>query len=184
MTTIDLETTELLFGHTDEDSAYLVDDYPYGRKRTQIRYWIETVPKKGDRFCAQTLNPKTGLWNKPKKSTYMNIMVMTRAEDVAEGKGILKVRYSGLRDWIDQDELVSWVNTIGVSNLNEEQKKMLAYVRAVNKVYANVTFNVRSETGMTEERKAELDAEQAEIRQRIGCAVAGETMANRKEMGV
>lgn len=60
-----------LYGHTSEATAYLVDDYPYGfTLRTQIRYWLEGKPGKGWRFVSQTLNPKTGRWNKPKASTY------------------------------------------------------------------------------------------------------------------
>jgi hypothetical protein len=60
-----------LYGHTDENSAYVVDDYPYGFKlRTQIRYWLESTKGKGARFVSQTMNPKTGRWNAPKKSTY------------------------------------------------------------------------------------------------------------------
>ncbi len=42
------ETTELLFGHTDETTAYVVDDYPFGYKlKCSIRYWIETDAKRG-----------------------------------------------------------------------------------------------------------------------------------------
>ena len=60
-----------LYGHASEATAYVVDDYPYGlRVRTTIRYWLEHKPKKGWRFMAQTRNPKTGAWNKPKASTY------------------------------------------------------------------------------------------------------------------
>jgi hypothetical protein len=53
------------------NSAYVVEDYPYGfNLRTSIRYWLESNPSKGVRFLSQTLNPKTGRWNKPKASTY------------------------------------------------------------------------------------------------------------------
>jgi hypothetical protein len=63
-----------LYGHTDMNSAFLVDDYPYGfQLRTQIRYWLEYKPSKGYRFVSQTKNPKTGQWNKPKASTYMEL---------------------------------------------------------------------------------------------------------------
>ena len=56
-----------LFNHT-ENNPLVINNYPYGfNQRTQIRYWIETTPKKGDRFCSQTLNPKNNRWNKPKK---------------------------------------------------------------------------------------------------------------------
>lgn len=69
MTTI----PKALSGHVSPETAYLVDDYPYGfRLRCQIRYWIEFKKGKGFRFVSQTSNPKVpGLvWNKPKASTY------------------------------------------------------------------------------------------------------------------
>jgi hypothetical protein len=60
-----------LYGHKDENSAYLVEDYPYGFKlRCNIRYWLEFKPKKGWRFMSQTQDPRNERWNKPKASTY------------------------------------------------------------------------------------------------------------------
>lgn len=60
-----------LFGHTSEETAYTVDDYPYGFKlRTTIRYWLEQSQTHGFRFVSQTMNPKTARWNAPKRSTY------------------------------------------------------------------------------------------------------------------
>jgi hypothetical protein len=60
-----------LYGHTSEATAYLVPDYPYGRKvRCRIRYWLETKPGKGVRLVSQTENPSSLRWNAPKKSTY------------------------------------------------------------------------------------------------------------------
>ena len=52
------------------------DDYPYGRLRCTIKFWLEFNPKKGFRFCSQTVNPKTGRINNPKKSTYSDIIIM------------------------------------------------------------------------------------------------------------
>lgn len=73
-------TTTALKGHNSADTAYVVADYPYGFKlRTQIRYWLDTN-KNGTRFVSQTLNPKTGAWNKPKASTYCSLGVMVRNE--------------------------------------------------------------------------------------------------------
>ncbi|MEU7905865.1 hypothetical protein [Actinoplanes sp. NPDC049118] len=67
----------VLTGHTSPETAYEVDDYPYGfRLRCRIRYWVETATKgakKGrQRFMSQTTNPKVDgePWNKPKGSTY------------------------------------------------------------------------------------------------------------------
>jgi hypothetical protein len=63
-----------LYGHTDEATAYVVEDYPYGfRVRTQIRYWIEYAPNRGFRFVSQTLNPRFQRWNTPNKSTYAEL---------------------------------------------------------------------------------------------------------------
>jgi hypothetical protein len=63
-----------LYGHTSPETAYVVDDYPYGfRLRCKIRYWVEFKAGKGYRFCSQTTNPKIAdreVWNKPKASTY------------------------------------------------------------------------------------------------------------------
>lgn len=64
---------QLLSGHISPESAYVVEDYPYGfRLRCKIRYWLEFKPKKGFRFVSQTSNPKVAglVWNKPKASTY------------------------------------------------------------------------------------------------------------------
>lgn len=73
-------TITALKGHNSADTAYVVADYPYGFKlRTQIRYWLETN-KNGTRFVSQTLNPKTGQWNKPKACTYRQLGVMIRDE--------------------------------------------------------------------------------------------------------
>ncbi len=66
-----------LFGHSSPETAYVGNDYPYSFKlRTQIRYWVESVAKKGDRMCSQTLNPKSGKWNTPKCSTYSPVIFM------------------------------------------------------------------------------------------------------------
>lgn len=64
---------KLLSGHVSAETAYVVEDYPYGfRLRCKIRYWIEFKAKKGFRFVSQTTNPKRPgeVWNKPKASTY------------------------------------------------------------------------------------------------------------------
>jgi len=72
-------TIKYLYQHVSPETAYVVDDYPWGfRLRTTIRYWIESKDAKngGQRFGSQTINPKTGQWCKPKYSTYSPIMVM------------------------------------------------------------------------------------------------------------
>jgi hypothetical protein len=79
---IRVASKEPLYGHTDMDSAFVVDDYPYGfNKRCKIRYWLESTPKKGFRFVSQTENPKTMRWNAPKKSTYALIAACLYKDD-------------------------------------------------------------------------------------------------------
>ena len=63
----------ILRGHTSPETAYLVDDYPYGfRLRCKIRYWLEHKIGYGHRLVSQTSNPKVAgePWNQPKASTY------------------------------------------------------------------------------------------------------------------
>jgi hypothetical protein len=62
-----------LTGHVSPETAFVVDDYPYGfTLRCKIRYWLEWKPNQGFRFVSQTTNPKLPgeVWNKPKASTY------------------------------------------------------------------------------------------------------------------
>ena len=72
MITLD-PAAKLLPGHVSPETAYVVDDYPYGfRLRCKIRYWLETHKRLGVRMVSQTSNPKVAglVWNKPKASTY------------------------------------------------------------------------------------------------------------------
>jgi hypothetical protein len=74
--TLALPTVTPLMGHTSAETAYVVEDYPYGSLRCKMRYWIETGTKgatKGkQRVVSQTTNPKRPgeFWNKPKPGTY------------------------------------------------------------------------------------------------------------------
>jgi len=57
------------------DSPFVVDGYSYGFKKSQCRFYVETT-KRGDRTVKQTLNPKSLQWNKPKKSTYSEVILL------------------------------------------------------------------------------------------------------------
>lgn len=73
-----------LTGHTSQETAYVVQDYPYSWKlRCKIRYWLERDAKRGYRLCSQTTNPKksTEVWNAPKKSTYTMLAIMGLDEE-------------------------------------------------------------------------------------------------------
>ncbi len=54
-----------------------VQNYPYGRLRTEATFAIEFNKNKGFRMLFQTVNPKNGVTNKPKATTYSPVMVLT-----------------------------------------------------------------------------------------------------------
>lgn len=59
------------------NTEHVTNDYPYGyRLRTKKTDWLEFKPKKGFRHISQTIDPKTGRLNNPKKSTYYKGMCM------------------------------------------------------------------------------------------------------------
>lgn len=157
-----------LRGHTSEETAYLVNDYPYGfRLRTEIRYWLETT-KHGDRFVSQTLNPKTGRWNKPKKSTYSLIGAMYLDDES-------HVTWTGVSHYTDDDALAAFLDAAG--ELSESQKDRLAEIVGGKKAMEGVTYTVREGAPTPEE-----NAEQARAQRIIASRIARETRAAREEM--
>ena len=78
----------ILSGHTSEETAYLIEDYPCGfTKRCKKRIWIES-PTKGAgkgrmRVVSQTTNPKakTDVWNKPKAGVFVDFLFLYRDEE-------------------------------------------------------------------------------------------------------
>lgn len=95
-----------LYGHTSPQTAYVVDDYPYGFKlRTKIRYWIESNPSKGYRFVSQTMDPKKPgeVWNKPKASTYSTIAGELYLDEKDH------VQWSGITPYTDAPEVMTFL---------------------------------------------------------------------------
>ena len=79
----ELQPATVLRGHADKDTAYLVDDYPYGfEHRCKIRYWLHKAGRGRAagmvRFMSQTTSPLAAgePWNKPKATTYSAWAVM------------------------------------------------------------------------------------------------------------
>jgi hypothetical protein len=59
----------------------VVTNYPYGRLECEATFSLEFSPKKGFRSVFQTVNPKTGRLNAPKKSTYSTFAFMHVADN-------------------------------------------------------------------------------------------------------
>lgn len=94
----------IISGHISPDTAYTVDDYPYGfRLRCKIRYWLEYAPKHGFRFVSQTTNPKRGDgWNKPKASTYSKFGGCMVLDDNGH------VKWTALNEYSTGAEAAAW----------------------------------------------------------------------------
>ncbi len=112
---------EFLKEHVSPETAYVIDDYPYGfRLRCKIRYWIEYKPKFGFRLVSQTSNPKKpGLvWNKPNAGTY-SPFGMAMFLDPETGH----VHHAGLH-YTDATEAVAWRDKYG-EGVPEPHRKIL-----------------------------------------------------------
>jgi hypothetical protein len=96
--------TQILSGHVSPETAFVVDDYPYGfQLRCKIRYWLEYHPTRGFRFVSQTTNPKRGdIWNKPKASTYSRFGSCMFLDDAGH------VQWSGLSEYSSGAEAKAW----------------------------------------------------------------------------
>lgn len=146
-----------IFGHISEETAYLIADYPYGRKlRCQRRVWLESDPKRGVRFVAQTDNPKNGRWNKPHKSTYT---------DIAAGLYLdadNHVQWEGINMYSTAEQALAFAQTYGKQAVSADRllywaqkKAKLAQAFADGK--AHITINgaksERSESQRAEDSK-------------------------------
>lgn len=103
------DMTEILAGHHTMETAYIVDDYPYGfRLRCKIRYWMEFNPKKGFRLWSQTTNPTRGdAWNKPKASIYSLVAGCMILD------GEKHVTWTSLSEYADTIECKDWRTKYG-----------------------------------------------------------------------
>lgn len=117
-----------LFNYTEENPL-IIEDYPYGFKlRTTIKYWIETTPKKGDRFCSQTVDPRNGRLNAPKKSTYCCVGIMFKDENN-------HTHWAGITPYTDRAKCEAFITAIGgVEKLNTEQLKQYNSLMGINEV--------------------------------------------------
>ena len=146
----------LLTGHTSPETAYVVDDYPYGfRLRCKIRYWLEYSAKHGFRFVSQTTNPKRGnlVWNKPKASTYFKFgAAMFLDEDD-------HVQWSGLSEYSTGAEAAAWSAKYW-DGVPEVGRPMLAKWVAAKVAYdTNRQSGDPLSVGLPEARKAFFETE-------------------------
>lgn len=123
--------------HTNEENAYIVDNYPYGYKKTLKKFWIETT-KRGDRLNGMTLNPKTNEWNKPKRSTYSDVMVLVKNEI-----GHIKTLSWGTA-YTEEESLNKFLENVGDYEFNALQIGKIEQGRRVYKIREGMTFEIRA----------------------------------------
>lgn len=129
------------------ENFILVTNYPYGFKKTNARYWAETS-KKGQRVVFQTQNPKTLIWNKPKKSTYDDLVVFYKENSTGHIKNTgLNFSYDGLEDLSQFLEIFGEV-------LNDYQKKQLKVFKAIIETRKHISYKIVENDNLSElERK-------------------------------
>ena len=105
------------------------DSYPYGRLRCQAKWWVEDNGKKGMRACFQTINPKTGRVNAPKKGTYSLVVILVKnpENNYIESHSLSPHRDSAeCQAFLDKYEL-SEKDEKFITERIERQKKMEEY---------------------------------------------------------
>ena len=127
-----------LYHCVSEETAHIAEDYPWGfRLRTQAKFWIESSNRAdgGQRLVQRTLNPKTGCWCTPKKSTYYPVKLLYLDENG-------HVQSSALNPYAEVEEIKKFIEKHG-ENLSDFQKNSLRELLAIKKVMENVTFTIK-----------------------------------------
>jgi hypothetical protein len=157
--------------YTTFENALIVNNYPYGFLKTQIKFYIESN-KNGDRFLTCTLNPKTNKWNTPKKSTYSAIMVLIKEKETGH------IKHAVLNFTTNENEIKRFIDFIGDYTLNEFQIKQIKTLKAYSKVYKNVIFKCEDTTNRTEEETQKAEEEQKKIKETINKNISLEYSKN------
>ena len=132
-----MSIVSFLHGHTSFETAYAVEDYPYGfRERTTMYYWIETKAGKGDRLMTATINPKNNRLNKPKASTYSTFLVLYLNEN-----GHVKQTGVSFYEVEKQANVFDFLlNQVKLENISEVQQKNIRQA-FLSHWYAHLYYN-------------------------------------------
>jgi hypothetical protein len=136
---VGIERVEVLHGYTSMETAYLQEDYPYGRLRTQRRVWLERAAsgaKKDEfRLATQTRNPKITdreYWNKPHYSTYAFWAVLVRLPERRDDGDYLSWEGTGIWGPDAAGEIRAHVSG-AYAQLDERERKMYDVLAALNR---------------------------------------------------
>lgn len=139
---------EILKVQPSRENPYIIESYPYGSLRTQMRYFIDSN-KKGDRIVTQTLNPQTNKWNAEKKCTYDDICIVGIDKETGYIKPVISISYNG-GNYDSKTEKTNYdlqnykVEFLEKNNiLSEIQKAKLKDILRYQKIMENVTFEIK-----------------------------------------
>lgn len=100
-------TLEPLTGHTTEETAYIIQDYPWGYKlRCKQKVWLEYNKSKGFRVCRRTQDPRNDRWCAIKKDTYTLIAAGLYKNEEGHVKSAGLSEYSSTKD--SEEFLKTW----------------------------------------------------------------------------
>ena len=131
-------TQKELVGHVSPETAYVVNDYPYGSLRTQMRYWLEYRPKKGWRLVTQSLNPKTNRWNKPHPGVYTPIAASLYLDERGHAQ------WTGISEYDEPGTVLGFLKTF--RNASREVLKIWIPAKIV---YLKASLKKMKEEGLT-----------------------------------
>src|SRR5205823_5523369 len=114
--------------------------------------------KHGDRFCSQTLNPKTQRWNKAKRSTYVLVGCMMLDEQ-------RHVTWTGVSHWAKDENMEAFL-AVTRPHLNDHQIAQVASIKGTKEAFKDVSFEIH-EGPMSEDEKREQDDIKRHINRRI-----------------
>lgn len=107
-------------------------NYPYGRLRTSAFFSIEFT-KHGFRHVFQTINPKNGVLNKPKKDTYVHL-----AWIVLDEIGHYKQHGMNLSSYEDVNKMAKFIHENDLQLTKEMQEHI--YMIMVSCIRANAMY--------------------------------------------
>ncbi|HZZ98319.1 MAG TPA: hypothetical protein VFG51_00120, partial [Candidatus Saccharimonadia bacterium] len=69
--------------YSNPQTTRTIENWPFGSMRTTAMFYVETDPKRGQRACRRTVDPKNGRLSAPKKLTFADRM---RIADGSDGR--------------------------------------------------------------------------------------------------
>lgn len=115
-----MERIKTIQGAVSLETAYCVEDYPYGFKLRCKKYYYVETGKKGQRLVTVTTNPKAGdKLNKPVVENYFRLVVLF----IDKETGYVCVDY--LSDYANTAEVEAFMNKYELDTLQQEEIKYI-----------------------------------------------------------